>query len=68
MYVHGIKLSDSWKRGEVDGYNLSERLQEGEAGGTAQLNYNNKLPIDAGPLLKIEAALDWILLCVCVCP
>lgn len=52
----------------MDGYNLSERLQEGEAGGTAQLNYNNKLPIDAGPLLKIEAALDWILLCVCVCP
>lgn len=56
MYVHGIKLSDSWEWEEVDGYNLSERLQEGEARGTAQLNYNNKLPIDAGPLLKIEAA------------
>lgn len=36
----------------MDGYNLSERLQEGEAGGTAQLNYNNKLQIDAGPLAK----------------
>lgn len=50
----------------MDGYNLSERVQEGEVGGTAQLNYNNKLPIDAGPLLKIEAALDWILRCVSI--
>jgi len=36
----------------VNGYNLSERLQEEEAGGTSQLNYNNKLSIDAGPLAK----------------
>lgn len=38
--------------GEVDGYNLSERVQEGEAAGTARLNYNNKRAIDPGPHAK----------------
>jgi len=68
--VHGIKLSKDWdgREGgggdEVDGYNLSERLQEEEAGGTSQLNYNNKLSIDAGPLAKNRSS-AW-LNCVCV--
>lgn len=51
---------------EADGYNLSECLQEEEAGGTSQLNYNNKLSIDAGPLAKNRSRSSSGLNCVCV--
>lgn len=49
---------------ETDSYNLSERLQEEEVGGTSQLNYNNKLSIDAGSLAKNRSISG--LNCVCV--
>lgn len=67
VYVHGIKLSESRVlAGEADGYNFSERLQEGEAGGTAQLNYTNKHPIDAGPLAKNRSSSSGLDCFVCM--